>query len=203
MKQLYIELVNYMQAGGYVMPPLAIATLMLWYALGYRYMNLRRGSRKSVRELIQNGRDHKPENTGIINTCVQCGLQIASARKSYIRRYMDDAFYPFVTEMKRYQTLVTAIVVSAPLLGLLGTVSGMIETFDSLADQALFSQTGGIAGGISQALFTTQMGLAVSIPGMIVKGLLDKKQLHLEMEIAQIKDILCAEYAQKNESNAS
>ncbi|MDZ7829411.1 MAG: MotA/TolQ/ExbB proton channel family protein [Halofilum sp. (in: g-proteobacteria)] len=42
----------------------------------------------------------------------------------------------------------------------------MIETFESLGDMSLFSQSGGIAGGISQALFTTQLGLAVAIPGM-------------------------------------
>ena len=40
----------------------------------------------------------------------------------------------------------------------------MIETFDSLGNQALFAATGGVAGGISQALLTTQMGLVVAIP---------------------------------------
>jgi biopolymer transport protein ExbB len=81
----------------------------------------------------------------------------------------------------------------APLLGLLGTVIGMIETFDSLGDMSLFSQSGGIAGGISQALFTTQMGLAVSIPGLIVNGILSRRQKDIELELAQLKDILCAE----------
>ena len=68
----------------------------------------------------------------------------------------------------------------------------MIETFDSLGDMSLFTQTGGIAGGISQALITTQMGLAVAIPGLIVNGILNKKQNRLEIEIAQIKDYLCS-----------
>ena len=90
-----------------------------------------------------------------------------------------------------YNVLITTIVMVAPLLGLLGTVIGMIETFDSLGDMSLYSQSGGIAGGISQALFTTQMGLAVSIPGLVVNGMLHKKQKDIEMELAQIKDILC------------
>ena len=81
----------------------------------------------------------------------------------------------------------------APIAGLLGTVTGMIETFDSLGDMALFTQTGGIAGGISQALFTTQMGLAIAIPGLIIERLLKKKQTRLEIELAQVKDILCSE----------
>ena len=85
----------------------------------------------------------------------------------------------------------------APLLGLLGTVNGMIETFDSLADMSLYSQSGGIAGGISQALFTTQMGLAVSIPGLIVNGILDKKQKQLEIDLAQLKDLTYKSAEQK------
>jgi biopolymer transport protein ExbB len=58
----------------------------------------------------------------------------------------------------------------------------------------LFSQSGGIAGGISQALITTQMGLAVAIPGMIVNGVLQRKQKSIDLELAQLKDILCAQY---------
>jgi biopolymer transport protein ExbB len=73
-------------------------------------------------------------------------------------------------------------------------VIGMIETFDSLGDMSLFSQSGGIAGGISQALITTQMGLAVAIPGMIVNGVLQRKQKSIDLELAQLKDILCAQY---------
>jgi len=69
----------------------------------------------------------------------------------------------------------------------------MIETFDSLGDMSLYSQSGGIAGGISQALFTTQMGLAVSIPGLVVNGILHRRQKDIELELAQIKDILCTD----------
>ena len=71
-------------------------------------------------------------------------------------------------ETNRFSKMVTVLVSVAPLLGLLGTVIGMIETFDALDDNALFSQSGGIAGGISQAMITTQMGLVISIPGVIV-----------------------------------
>ena len=66
-----------------------------------------------------------------------------------------------------FGTLARSVVIVAPLAGLLGTVSGMIETFDALADMTLFSQSGGIAGGISQALITTMAGLTVGIPALI------------------------------------
>ena len=79
----------------------------------------------------------------------------------------------------------------APLLGLLGTVTGMIETFDSLGTMTLYSQSGGIAGGISQALISTQMGLAVAIPGLVVGRILDRRQRQIEQELEQIKDLFC------------
>jgi biopolymer transport protein ExbB len=88
--------------------------------------------------------------------------------------------------------LITTIVTAAPLLGLLGTVVGMIETFDSLGDMTLFSQTGGIAGGIATALFTTQMGLIVAVPGYIIKSLLDRRERQIKHDLAQLKDILCS-----------
>jgi biopolymer transport protein ExbB len=83
------------------------------------------------------------------------------------------------------------------VLGLLGTVDGMIETFDSLGDMKLFAQSGGIAGGISQALFTTQLGLAVAIPGLIINGLIERRARLMLHELNQIKDILCAEPPQQ------
>ena len=78
----------------------------------------------------------------------------------------------------------------SPLLGLLGTIDGMIETFDSLGDMTLFSQSGGIAGGISRALFTTQVGLAISIPGLLIGRILERKQQNINRELDQIKDLV-------------
>jgi biopolymer transport protein ExbB len=72
-------------------------------------------------------------------------------------------------------------------------VTGMIETFDSLAEMSLFSQSGGIAGGISQALISTQMGLAVAIPGLVVGRIVRRRQLALEDELTKVKDGLCIE----------
>lgn len=83
---------------------------------------------------------------------------------------------------------IMAVVLTAPLLGLLGTVTGMIETFDSLATMELFSRSGGVAGGISEALLSTQAGLVVAIPGAIVGRLLTRRATvldeHLEETLA-------------------
>lgn len=94
--------------------------------------------------------------------------------------------------MNQHKTLVRSLVAVAPLLGLLGTVDGMIETFASLGDMALFTQSGGIAGGISRALFTTQMGLAISIPGLLIGRMIERRQQNIDRELDQIRDLVCA-----------
>ena len=86
-------------------------------------------------------------------------------------------------ELHRHRVLIQSIAATAPLLGLLGTVSGMIETFDALTTMSLYRGSGGIAGGISEALISTQMGLAVAIPGLLAGKLLDRRQAAREAEL--------------------
>lgn len=187
------SLAGYFEKGGlHVMLPLVLGAAALWYALGYRVVALRRGNRRSVRVMVDRyfkGDDRKPR--GIVDTAVVRGVLLVKEGKAPLRRHLDETFSDLEQDLNRYSTLIRSVVISAPLLGLLGTVMGMIETFDSLGDMSLFSQSGGIAGGISQALFTTQMGLAVSIPGLIVGRILDRRQVLIETELDKLKDILC------------
>lgn len=193
MNEVIQQLQGYFVSGGYVMPPLVVATVVLWWTLGYRMMALRRGSQRSPRVMADRYMAGQlPSNTGVLVRVLYKGMQLRDQQPADLRRYLDDAFAEEANEIRKYKVLITTLVLVAPLLGLLGTVSGMIETFDSLGDMSLFSQSGGIAGGISQALITTQMGLAVSIPGLIVNGILDKKQKQIEIEMAQLKDYLCS-----------
>lgn len=187
------ELLFFFEAGGYVMPPLLLATIVLWYAIGYRMMAMRRGSKRGVRVLVERAEQGiMPSDRGVLHRALKKGLKLRRRQLPNLRRYLDEAFAEEESELRKFNTLITTIVMTAPLLGLLGTVVGMIETFDSLADMSLFSQSGGIAGGISQALYTTQMGLAVAIPGMVVNGILHRQERDLLIELAQLKDILCA-----------
>lgn len=188
----------YFEAGGYVMPPLVIITVILWYMLGYRYHVLKRGNKRSVRVLLEkykNGYTREP--SGIIDDAIVKALAIAKAQDKDLRRYLEDAFFDHHREISRYSRTVKILVAVAPLAGLLGTVTGMIETFDSLGSMSLFSQSGGIAGGISQALFTTQMGLVVAVPGLIIGKMLDRRQDDLERELDQITDLVCSENGEK------
>ncbi len=186
----------FFEAGGLVMLPLVVMTLLLWYTLGYRLAAIRRSaSRCNLRERIrryQSQQWHKPG--GIIDEAIAQGLAIAKQVDGDPRPFLDEAFWPYLRRMNRHSALVRVIVYSAPLLGLLGTVSGMIETFDSLQSMTLFSQSGGIAGGISQALITTQFGLAVAIPGLLMNGFLEKRARIISMELDQLKDIITSQY---------
>jgi len=197
MISIYIEgFLEYMNSGGLVMWPLFFAAMFLWFGLGFRFHTLKRGSKKSVRTLIRKYSEHKRTKVvGIIDSAIQDGMaivQVESCAKR-ARKLIDDKFYAYEVEIKQYSKMVMTLVAIAPLIGLLGTVIGMIETFDSLASASLFSQTGGIAGGISQALFTTQLGLVVAVPGVIIGRLLDRRSYVIELELEQIKDILCIE----------
>lgn len=187
---LLIELSAYMAEGGFVMPPLIICTFVLWYGLGDRALFLRRGFRGDFGLRISQGSVPK---RGVL------GQAWASVKKVEDRTLDEadqsaafyEALYPLKRSLNRNRVLVKSIVIIAPLAGLLGTVSGMIETFDSLGNQALFAASGGVAGGISQALLTTQMGLVVAIPGVIVGRLLDRKQFQLENDLDQLVSVAC------------
>lgn len=194
---MLVELVDqirfYFSQGGWVMPWLAVASVILWFAIGYRYSVTRRPDVRSVRRLIEKCRagEGRRKPRGIIERAVARALQLQRDTTVDLRLRLDDRLWEDEQELRRFSRVIKAIVAVAPVLGLLGTVDGMIETFDSLGDMALFATSGGVAGGISQALFTTQLGLAVAIPGLIVNGLIERRAQEMSIELAQIKDILC------------
>ena len=194
----FASLEFYLLSGGYVMPVLLLITIVLWYGIGYRWVLLDRGTQKSVRVLlggVQRGK--KLRKRGIVPSALRTGLAMAKRSRKDLRERLDVAFYDYEIDIKRYSKVVGTLVGVAPLLGLLGTVIGMITTFESLGDMTLFSQSGGIAGGISTALFTTQMGLIVAVPGVIARSILDRRQRQIHLDLAQIKDLLCTELPSK------
>ncbi|HZZ59246.1 MAG TPA: MotA/TolQ/ExbB proton channel family protein [Opitutaceae bacterium] len=71
-------------------------------------------------------------------------------------------------EFARRRVTIGAMIAAAPLLGLLGTVSGMARTFESLAENAGQKSMENLAGGISEVLVSTESGLAVAIPALLL-----------------------------------
>lgn len=193
---------HYLDAGGMVMPALVVVSVLLWYAIGSRWALLARGSRKNVRVLIrrrEQGRGKPPR--GIVDAAIARGLSLAERQRAGgvpLRRRLDEAFADYELAIRRHAVAITALVAIAPMLGLLGTVMGMIETFESLGDMTMFSQTGGIASGIATALFTTQLGLVVAVPGVLAKAVLDRRAGAIAHDLAQVKDLLVSRPPQES-----
>lgn len=154
--------------GGLAVPPLFAIALLLGWGLGERAWNLRRGTRLSVSALWTHG----DSNKGVIGAASATLKRLPASLRN--AEHIEVTLVPFFNQVDQGRALVKALVVAAPLLGLLGTVTGMIETFDSMAEMALFRQSGGVAGGVAQALLSTQVGLCVAIPGLLAGRLLDR-----------------------------
>lgn len=86
-------------------------------------------------------------------------------------------------DFRNRRLMMTSMISAAPLLGLLGTVSGMARTFEGLSSHSGQRSMGDLAGGISEVLVATESGLAVAIPALLVVYLahreIDKQQLRL------------------------
>lgn len=104
---------------------------------------------------------------------------------------IDEAVIREIPALEKDQSLVKLLAAVAPLLGLLGTVTGMIETFQSIS---LFG-TGDpklMAGGISQALVTTMLGLIVAIPLLFVHSLMaNRSKQMVEILEEQSSGLIC------------
>ena len=193
--ELIGRFVDLMNMGGVVMWVLFVLNFFLWYGLGYRYFILKRGTKGNVRRLISK-HERRGENQamrGMLDYAVVDALQAANEAKAIgasVRKHIDGVLLPYHSDVNSYRIMIKTIVVLAPLVGLLGTVMGMIETFDALQSSSMFAQGASISGGISKALFTTELGLVVAVPGLIVGRILDRKAERYELEFEQITDII-------------
>ncbi len=110
---------------------------------------------------------------------------------------LDEAILREIPKIERGIVTLAIIAAITPMLGLLGTVSGMIETFQSIT---LFG-TGDpklMSGGISQALVTTELGLAVAIPIMLIHSAISSKSNRLVQILDEESSALVAQNAEKH-----
>jgi biopolymer transport protein ExbB len=195
-------LFDYYEMGGFVMLPLIVVSVLLWYALIFRAMNIR-SSQHNPRDLVRRAKKGKKKFLALKSTTADAArfaMDTTRIESSpvLVKTLIDEEFSRIKEGMGQHRMLVRSLVGVAPLLGLLGTVDGMIETFNSLGDMALFTQSGGIAGGISKALFTTQMGLAISIPGLMIGRVIERKERNINRELDQIRDLVCTRVKEKS-----
>lgn len=83
----------------------------------------------------------------------------------------------------------------APMLGLMGTVQGMIASFNKIAQSAVSPKPSELAEGISTALFTTLIGLGIAIPAMVFYSILKNRIQRLVLEIGMVSEGLMSRFA--------
>ncbi len=187
----YSQLIEYINAGGMIIIPLIVVSLVMWLLIINRALFFRRLHRKNMPAAI--ALEHIRENRfpdpgqyrGAIALFVTRFLEKRSHNTAHDRHILDETVLVTNRSLDDYLATIGALAAIAPLLGLLGTVTGMIATFDVLS----FFGTGnakGMAGGISEALITTQTGLLVAIPGLYMKGFLERRSANLKRRIARV-----------------
>lgn len=75
-----------------------------------------------------------------------------------------------------WQSSIRQMLTALPLLGLLGTITGLMDTFSSMSLEGGLALQELITGGIGDALFTTQLGLVLVVPGFLLMGLLNHQR---------------------------
>lgn len=82
--------------------------------------------------------------------------------------WLDDQQAGLREDFRQQRVALGSMIAAAPLLGLLGTVGGMVKTFESLSSRTSGDSMAGLAGGISEVLVATESGLAVALPAMLL-----------------------------------
>ena len=105
---------------------------------------------------------------------VRAGLEEATSGLTVVRQTMEDTGRREVKRLSRYLVVLETVAAASPLLGLLGTVFGMIKVF-SVISIAGVGQAGLLSGGIAEALITTAFGLSIGIPALIAFNFFDSQ----------------------------
>lgn len=124
------------------------------------------------------------------------GLSNSRHGREVMKDSIEEAASQVVHEMERFLTILGTVATVSPLLGLLGTVFGMIEVFNNIVLMGS-GNPGAFAGGISVALITTAAGLCVAIPAMISHRFflrrMDTLVVTMEQEAVKLVDALHSE----------
>ena len=180
--------------GGLVMVPLLLCSVISLSIVVERGLSLRRNRilkydvLQRIEELL---RDRKiPEASTLCKRFPSSMTRILLAAilnhdksRQEIKEIIEDAGRQEVPVLERYLTILGTIASISVLLGLLGTVTGMIRTFNSIAALG-YGHPEALASGISEALVATATGLAIAIPTLVLYNFFTSKvdSLVIEME---------------------
>ncbi|TVQ69261.1 MAG: MotA/TolQ/ExbB proton channel family protein [Oceanospirillales bacterium] len=192
------------KAGGWLMLPIlacsvaamAICFERLWFLKKDRI--LPDGLLSEVFELIRS-EEMTPERLRSIaegsplGTIIVAGVRNARHGREVMKDSIEEAAHQVIHEMERYLNSLGTIAAITPLLGLLGTVIGMIKVFTEIMIQGT-GNANVLAGGISEALITTAAGLSIAIPALAMHRYLQRRVhtlvLTMEQEAVKLVEVL-------------
>jgi biopolymer transport protein ExbB len=170
---------NVFRGGGVLMFPIAACSLLLLAFVFERAISLRHGRiipRPFVRRFLEQMRDGELDREGALALCAESGSPVSEVFAGAIRKWgrpgveveqaIIDAGERVTNGLRRYLRVLNGIATISPLLGLLGTVFGMIRAFNAIATTDAMGRPELLATGLSEALLTTAAGLGVAIPAL-------------------------------------
>lgn len=174
---------------GYAIVVLTIVGLILCLV---RFVELLRIENSIKRQVVASDADEKNP----LGRILAVYLKNKKIQLETLERKLDEAIIKEIPAILRGLPVIKILAVIAPMLGLLGTVSGMIETFQSIA---LFGSGDPkmMAGGISQALVTTVLGLVAAIPLLFLHSLMSTKARRCIAVLEQQSSGIVARHAEQ------
>jgi len=174
-----------LRSGGAVMIPLAFVALCLVVLVADRFFVLLRQGRHSLRfcdrvlELCSQGQFEEAERLaqeakGVLSRTLQACLAHRKGPPALLDDAIQETLLHEFPKLERFLPSIRMLSSVAPMLGLLGTVTGIITTFDVITVVGS-GQPRLMAGGIAEALMTTATGLAIAIPGLLAHSVLSGK----------------------------
>jgi biopolymer transport protein ExbB len=201
-------LLSIIQAAGWPIWPLLLASIIAVALIIERSISLResrivpRTLLEQVVSVYQRQGVVSPETLDALakdsplGSVLAAGLRNQKSSRYVMKEAIEEAGRAVAHEMERFLTTLGTIATAAPLLGLFGTVIGMIEIFGSQ------SPTGGtnpqqLAHGISIALYNTAFGIGIAVPALIFyrhfKNKVDSLVVEMEQQAAKLVDIVHGE----------
>ena len=183
----------FLERGGPIMVPLILCSIIVLAIVIERAFSLRKKKVLvpeiiSVIETIKKPEDIHlaisicQKNEGAFANIVQLGLENKDLPNDELKELISDQGRQEARSFEKGLGVIETIAGIAPLLGLLGTVTGMIKVFTVISEQGL-GQTQALSGGISEALITTVVGLSIGIPSLVLYNYFTEKAENLIMDI--------------------
>ncbi len=177
------------QSGGWVMIPLFVLAVLLYSQAFQLLMYLRRANLDEREEMQWWEWVRYPEKArGRVADIIRYTQdRISSAQQ--VRDRFDEVHLALVSMIDRRTRFLGTLVAAAPLLGLLGTVLGMLQTFLGISTSGGAETAGAVAAGISEALVTTQTGLTIALPGLFIVMLIQRQKTRLEGKLIRLENL--------------